>query len=68
MPLARLDQAQWVDRFMNRLGALSPSMSPADATERAIATWCDANDLEPEDAAEMYAIDLPPVDVGAPGD
>jgi len=32
------------------------------------ATFPEASDLTPEEAAEIYALEEPPGDVGAPGD
>lgn len=63
-----LTEAQWIDRFMNRLGSLLPSLKADDALDHAKATFPDASDLEPEEAAEIYALELPPADAGTPGD
>jgi hypothetical protein len=59
---------EWVDRFMGKLGALVPSMTPDDAFERARQMFSEADDIEPDEAAEIYALDLPPADPSAPGD
>ncbi len=39
-------------------------LSPADAVSRAEEAFADACDLNPEEAAEIYAAELPPGDVG----
>ncbi len=39
-----------------------------DAMARAENTFADASDLMPEEAAEIYALELPPNDPGTPGD
>jgi len=63
-----LTKVQWLDRFTSKLGKLLPSLSLADATKRAEETFSDTRDLEPEEAAEIYALELPPADPGEPGD
>ena len=67
MPHHHLTEPQWVDRFLSRLGSLVPSIHPAGANERALLTYADAGDLGPEDAAEIYALELPPGEAGEPG-
>ena len=59
-----LTEAQWVDRFLGRLGSLVPGIRPAGANERALQTYADAGDLGPEEAAEIYALELPPGEAG----
>lgn len=61
-----LDEREWVDRFMNKLGQLVPHMKPADALHHAHDTFPEATELEPEEAAEIYALECPPEDCGAP--
>jgi hypothetical protein len=62
----QIDERAWVDRFMNRISRLVPHMKPADAIAHATETYAEANDLEPEEAAEIYALECPPADCGAP--
>ena len=50
----------WLDRFSARLMQLKSAMSFPTAAKHAVATWPEAADLEPEEAAEIYAIDIPP--------
>lgn len=45
-----------------------PSMSLSEATTGAGETFADANDLDPESAAEIYALELPPSELGSPED
>lgn len=63
-----LNEPQWVDRFLGRLGTLVPSIHPAGANERALQTYRDAGDLGPEEAAEIYALELPPGEAGDLGE
>ena len=63
-----LKKAEWLDRFASKIGKLLPSMTLDDATMRAEETFPNASDLSPEEAAEIYALELPPADPGAPGD
>lgn len=63
-----LPTATWLDRFASKLGKLLPGMSLAEATKRAGETFAEANDLDPDEAAEIYALELPPAEPGAPGD
>ena len=49
-----------------RLGHLLPSVTIDEAAEIALTTYVDAYDLKPEDAADIYAAELPPGDAGAP--
>jgi len=61
-----LPRATWLDRFAMRLGALLPDLDPETAWRYAEATFDDAADLEPDEAAEIFAADLPPASVGCP--
>jgi hypothetical protein len=56
----------WLDRFAARLLHLQPRMSAVTAAEHAAATFPGAADLEPEEAAEVFAAEEPPGEVGAP--
>jgi len=58
----------WLDRFATRLGVLLCGVTPADAWRYAEDTFDDAADLPPKEAATIFAEELPPLDVGAPGD
>lgn len=64
----RLENSQWLDRFTIRLMVLLPTLSLVEARRRASETVVEASDLEPEEAADIFASELPPVDAGSPGD
>lgn len=55
----------WIDRFGCALMKLEPAMSAATAAEHAAATYETASDLEPEEAAAIFAAEQPPGEVGA---
>lgn len=55
----------WVDRFGVRLMQLQPRMNAITAAEHAETTFPDAADLGPEEAAEIFAAEEPPGEVGA---
>lgn len=63
-----LTEPEWVDRFLNKLGTLLPSIHAAGANERALQAYADAADLGPEEAAEIYALELPPGEPGGDGE
>lgn len=63
-----LNESEWVDRFLGRLGGLVPGIHAAGAHERALEVYADAGDVGPEEAAEMYALELPSGDVGQPSE
>lgn len=63
-----LTEAQWVDRFLNRLGSVMPGIHAAGANERALQIYTDSGDVGPEEAAEIYALELPPGDAGTPAE
>jgi DNA-directed RNA polymerase specialized sigma24 family protein len=63
-----LPKSEWSRRFAEKLRALRPALSTVEAVQRAIATYADAQDLSPEEAAQIYATELPPADPGTPGD
>lgn len=65
---ATLSQKDWCDRFASVLQEQIPAMSAEDAATRAGESWPDARDLSPDEAAWIYSAELPPRDVGAPGD
>lgn len=56
----------WHDRFGARLMQLQPRMNAVTAAQHAVATYPDAADMEPEEAAEIFAAEEPPDEVGAP--
>jgi len=56
----------WLDAFTMRLGELAPALSPVDAQRFAEQTFDDAVDLDPLEAAEVFALEMPPADEGAP--
>jgi len=62
-----LTEAQWVDRFLHRLGELMPSIHPAGTSDRAYQAYVDAGDLGPEEAAEAFLRDRPRDEPGASG-
>src|SRR2546423_8564246 len=62
MMVHRLTVAEWIDRFSNRLGALLQAMDPTDVARRAAKVEQDAYEYEPEEAAEIYALELPPLE------
>ena len=51
--------SDWIDRFASRLGALLPGIDPTEASERGKASIPDAYECHPEQAAEIYATELP---------
>jgi hypothetical protein len=51
MPTA---SAAWIDLFVLRLGKLRPSISVEEASRIALQVHPDADDLDPEEAAEIY--------------
>ena len=61
-------EAQWIDRFANRLGALMPAVGADDATRIAVTAYRQASELDPDEAAEGYALDMPPGAANAGGD
>lgn len=56
--------ALWIDRFAARLGELQTTIGPDLACELAEATYADAFDLDPTEAAEIYALEEPPGEAG----
>ena len=56
----------WLDRFAARLGQLQPTLSPTLAWQHAESTFFGASDLQPEEAAEIFAQEQPPGELGAP--
>ena len=58
--------AAWLDRFTMRLGELVPSLTLDQAARIALATFADSEALDPEEAADIYALEPPDADSGAP--
>ena len=58
----------WIDRFENALSAVCPELDPQMATAHAEASFDDAADLAPEEAAEIFALEAAPADFGHAGD
>ena len=59
--MQHLTETQWSSRFVTRLGELLPWVSARDAERSADDAYPDTFDLEPEDAAEIYVDELPPL-------
>ncbi len=57
-----LNESEWVDRFLTRLGSLQPGIHAAGVSERALEAYANAGDLGPEESAEMYALEQPQED------
>jgi hypothetical protein len=49
-------QEIWLDRFGARLMLLQPKLKPLDAAHEAVSIYPDAADLDPEEAAEIFAV------------
>jgi hypothetical protein len=60
-------EARWVQRFARHLKKLQRSLRGRNAMVAARNTYPDASDLEPEEAATIYASAPVPRSVGAPG-
>jgi hypothetical protein len=54
--------AAWLDRFTMRLGQLLPSLSIEEAARVALSTFPDVEELDPDEAAEIYALEPPDMD------
>jgi hypothetical protein len=59
-----LNESEWVDRFLTRLGSVQPGIHAAGATQQALEAYVNAGDLGPEEAAEIYALEQPQEDPG----
>jgi len=60
-----LNESEWVDRFLTRLGSVQPGIHAAGGMERALEAYAHAGDLGPEEAADIYALEQPQGDLGA---
>lgn len=60
---------EWVPRFARRLRELQPRATGDAAMAIALgeATFIEASDMDPEEAADVYALEQPPGEVAAPG-
>ena len=65
---SRIGRDSWIDAFSMRLGELLPTLDPSAADSCAVQTFDDAADLDPGEAAAIFALELPPLDGGCPGD
>jgi hypothetical protein len=52
-----MSEAEWLDRYMKRLGELAPKVTPTDYLEYAVNGYA-FSDLGPEEEAQMMADDL----------
>jgi hypothetical protein len=59
-----LTEALWIDKFLSSLGPRLPDMKLVEATEWAKFMYEQANDLDPYEAAEIFALELPPEEMG----
>ncbi len=64
-----MTKAEWIDQAVMELGRRMPGLSP-DEVARIVTEhlWQEASDWDPREAAEVYALEAPPTDPGAPGD
>ena len=53
-------KAAWTDHFAARLGELLPTLSVQCAHEHALITFDGASDLSPQEAAEIFALEMSP--------
>ena len=59
---------EWVPRFARKLRQRQPSVAGAMGLAPAEATYPEAADLTPEEAAEIYALEEPPGEASPGGD
>lgn len=59
---------EWTARFAARLRRLQMNAGGVSANLVANERYVEASDLDPEEAAEIYAAESMPEDPGAPGD
>ena len=57
--------SEWIDRCTMRLGALLPTVDPAEVAERAAELRWDAYGFLPEDAAAILAAEMPGLAAGS---
>ena len=53
-------KAAWTDHFAARLGELLPTLGADCAHEHALITFDEASDLPPQEAAEIFALEMSP--------
>lgn len=63
-----VQKAAWILKFAAELHRRLPGVSAEAVTSIATAEYQTALNLSAEEAAEIYAREQPPADVGAPGD
>ena len=64
----RLPEPVWVDLAMTELSKRLPGLSVDDVAQIVKEhLWTEARDLDPAEAAEIYALEVPPGEAGAPG-
>ena len=54
-------KAAWTDHFAARLGELLPGLGEC-VHQHALITFDEASDLSPQEAAEIFALEMPPED------
>ena len=59
-----LSQSQWVGRFVDKLACLQPDLDSTEVLALIKTAYRDAGDLDPELAADIYSLDLPPGEKG----
>ena len=64
----QIPKDEWVPRFARALREQLPEVSGDEAMSLALAeaNFPEAQDLTPEEAVEIYLLEEPPADVGAP--
>ena len=50
-------QKLWLDKFRTHLMRLQPGMNTLDAAHEAVSIYPDAADMDPEEAAEIFALE-----------
>ncbi len=66
MPHRQIAEAECVDRLLNRLGTIAPSIHLPGANEARRQPYEDWGYMGPEEAAEIYALELPPGGMSTP--
>lgn len=64
--MPRPPSAAWQDRFATRLGQLVPPLTIDEASGTALAMFPDGSEMDPEEAAEIYALEPPDSDSVSP--
>ena len=55
--MADLSQREWLERFASRTLKRDPTLSVLRALRQAILAFPDASHLDPEETAEIFAVD-----------